>query len=54
MIDRATGQALSTTTAGDSHDYSSATRLSEVVAALPETVRDEFAAHDEGVRYAEG
>ncbi|QIG41583.1 hypothetical protein G5V58_01280 [Nocardioides anomalus] len=51
VVDRATGQVLSTHLRSDQRDYSSTTLLSEVVSEVPAAVRAAFRSHEEGVRY---
>jgi hypothetical protein len=50
-VDRATGQALSTSLQSLQSTYTSTTTLSAVVDTVPEVVLDAFQEHEEGVRY---
>lgn len=51
VVDRATGQVLSTHQRSLQSDYLSTTQLSEVVPQIPADVRAVFTNHTEGVRY---
>ena len=51
VVDRATGQVLSTRDRSPSSDFTSTTTLSEIVPAVPDDVLASFRSHDEGVRY---
>lgn len=51
VVDRATGQVLSTRDRSRQSDYTSTTTLSEVVSEVPADVLTAFTTHAEGVRY---